>query len=95
MPTFNLLRETPDNSGNFKPTGETIEGSVHDAVERCVALAAKGGRYGMHVYEALRHSDAMAADQAETQAGTQPVAAAILVAEPHAEPKAADPAVTA
>jgi hypothetical protein len=95
MPTFNLLRETPDNSGVFKPIGETIGGSVHDAVERCVALATRGGRYGMHVYEALRHSDAMAADQAETQAGTQPVAAAILAAESHAEPNAADPAVTA
>jgi hypothetical protein len=95
MPTFHLLRETPDNSGTFTATGESIEGSVHEAVERCVALAAKGGRYGMHVYEALRHSDAMAADQAETHAAIQPVAAAILGAAPHAEPKAADPAVTA
>jgi hypothetical protein len=91
MPTFNLLRETPDNSGNFKPTGETIEGSVHDAVERCVALAAKGGRYGMYVYESLRHTDAMIVDHAATQAATRPSAIPAAAAQPVVEARADEP----
>jgi hypothetical protein len=91
MPTFNLLRETPDNSGTFTPTGETVEGSVHDAVERCVALAANGGRWGMHVYESLRHTDAMIADHAATQAATLPSMIPAAAAQPVVEARAHEP----
>jgi hypothetical protein len=55
---FHLLRETPDNSGTFVATGDKVDGTPEEAVAQCAALAAKGGRFAVYVYESIRAPDA-------------------------------------
>lgn len=47
---FHLLRETPDNSGIYLETGETVTTDETEAKNRCRALSGEtGSRHGIVV----------------------------------------------
>jgi hypothetical protein len=85
MAVFHLLEEKADEEGTFLTTGETIEAATaEEAVDFCVGLSAKGGRYGVWPYEALIVEKATAATLV-----ADPDPAAVVVDPPVADPPVA------
>lgn len=53
MPIFHLLREDPENSGQYSSIEEEYSCSADEAVRIAVTRGAAGGRYAIWPYEAL------------------------------------------
>lgn len=55
MPQFHVLRETPDDSGNWVATGEVLtEHSRDQALDQAATLSASGGRFAIYEYNSMR-----------------------------------------
>src|ERR1700710_2193799 len=53
MPIFHLLREDPEDSGQYSSVEEEYSCSADEAVRIAVTRGAAGGRYAIWPYEAL------------------------------------------
>lgn len=82
MPQYHLLRETPDDSGNWIATGEVLsEHSRDDAMDHAATLSAAGGRFAIYEYNSLRVTP--------TEATPEPVVAEEPMPEPQSIPEPA------
>ena len=76
MEEFHIVKESATDAGSFVETGEIISTNATEAMERCVALAVDGKKYGFWVYESVVAKNLL------QPAGTQPDAPPLPQAPP-------------
>lgn len=87
MAVFHVLKETPEGSSSFVPTGEVLDGDEATALRHCVEQGARGGRYAIWPYEAV------AVVLPEGTVASQPIVNNTVAPQPDPAARAAQAAV--